>query len=130
MRNQLKDSLKTPEEERYSGKITRHDHFDDLTDIDNALNKVPEHLVIEERRRYTESCFGHLLRMDRGMKFSAGIVHRLLIRDGNCGAHTLRLIEYLAANRDTFDWSENEMGTIREKMAVKVYCNSKDWSSS
>ncbi|KAI9201680.1 hypothetical protein LWI28_027328 [Acer negundo] len=81
MRNQLKDSLKTPEEERYSGKITRHDHFDDLTDIDNALNKVPEHLAIEERRRYTESCFGHLLRMDCGMKFSAGIVHRLLIRE-------------------------------------------------
>ncbi|KAI9153046.1 hypothetical protein LWI28_004952 [Acer negundo] len=81
MRNQLKDSLKTPEEERYSGKITRHDHFDDLTDIDNALNKVPEHLAVEERRRYTESCFGHLLRMDRGMKFSAGIVHRLLIRE-------------------------------------------------
>ncbi|KAI9153380.1 hypothetical protein LWI28_010521 [Acer negundo] len=80
MRNQLKDSLKTPEEERYSGKITRHDHFDDLIDIDNALNKVPEYLAIEERRRYTESCFGHLLRMDRGMKFSAGIVHRLLIR--------------------------------------------------
>ncbi|KAI9174631.1 hypothetical protein LWI28_020358 [Acer negundo] len=81
MRNQLKDSLKTPEEERYSGKITRHDHFDDLTDIDNALNKVPEHLAIEERRRYTESCSGHLLRMDRGMKFSAGIVHRLLIHE-------------------------------------------------
>ncbi|KAI9182091.1 hypothetical protein LWI28_021979 [Acer negundo] len=81
MRNQLKDSLKTPEEERYTGKITRHDHFDDLTDIDNALNKVPEHLAIEERLRYTESCFGHLLRMDRGMKFSAGIVHRLLIRE-------------------------------------------------
>ncbi|KAI9177773.1 hypothetical protein LWI28_019130 [Acer negundo] len=80
MRNQLKDSLKTPEEERYSGQITRHDHFDDLTDIDNALNKVPEHLTVEERRRYTESCFGHLLRMDRGMKFSTDIVHWLLIR--------------------------------------------------
>ncbi|KAI9196665.1 hypothetical protein LWI28_025916 [Acer negundo] len=41
-------------------------------------------------------------------------------RGGNCGAHTLRLIEYLAANRDTFDWSENEMGTIREKMVVEM----------
>ncbi|KAI9169856.1 hypothetical protein LWI28_018650 [Acer negundo] len=51
-------------------------------------------------------------------------------RGGNCGAHTLRLIEYLTANRDTFDWSENEMGTIREKMAVEVFCNSKDWTSS
>ncbi|KAK0582713.1 hypothetical protein LWI29_028780 [Acer saccharum] len=45
---------------------------------------------------------------------------------GNCGSHTLRLIEYLAANRDTFDWSKNDMTTIREKMAVKVFCNSKD----
>ncbi|KAK4836265.1 hypothetical protein QYF36_020659 [Acer negundo] len=51
-------------------------------------------------------------------------------RGGNCGAHTLRLIEYLAANGDTFDWLENEMGTIREKMVVEVFCNSKDWSSS
>ncbi|KAI9173571.1 hypothetical protein LWI28_003246 [Acer negundo] len=52
-----------------------------LLDIDNALNKVPEHLAVEERRRYTESCFGHLLRMDRWMKFSTGIVHRLLIHE-------------------------------------------------
>ena len=44
---------------------------------------------------------------------------------GNCGAHTLRMIEYLTANRDTFDWSEDDMTTIREKMAVEVYCNSK-----
>ncbi|KAK4854351.1 hypothetical protein QYF36_022649 [Acer negundo] len=51
-------------------------------------------------------------------------------RGGNCGAHTLRLIEYLAANMDTFDWSENEMGTIRKKMVVEVFCNSNDWSSS
>jgi hypothetical protein len=35
------------------------------------------------------------------------------------------MIEYLAANRDTFDWSEDEMATIREKMAVEVFCNSK-----
>ncbi|KAI9198457.1 hypothetical protein LWI28_016187 [Acer negundo] len=41
-------------------------------------------------------------------------------RGGNCGAHTLRLIEYLVANRDTFDWLENEMGTIREKMVVEM----------
>ncbi|KAI9201202.1 hypothetical protein LWI28_020061 [Acer negundo] len=81
MRNQLKDSLKTPEKERYSRKITRYDHFDDLTDIDNTLNKVHEHLAVEERHWYTESCFGHLLRMYREMKFSASIVHRLLIRE-------------------------------------------------
>ncbi|KAI9159883.1 hypothetical protein LWI28_002849 [Acer negundo] len=48
---------------------------------------------------------------------------------GNCGPHTLKLTEYLAANRDTFDWSKNDMTTIREKMAVEVFCNSKDWSS-
>lgn len=81
MRNPLKDFLKTPAEERYPGKITRHDHFGHLRDIENALNGVPEHLAVEERRRYTESCFGHFLRMQRNMKFSAGIVHRLLIRE-------------------------------------------------
>ncbi|KAK4840784.1 hypothetical protein QYF36_018087 [Acer negundo] len=66
--------------------------------------------------------------------FPLNIVSRDLVpqhdKGGNCGAHTLRLTEYLAANRDTFDWSKNEMGTIREKMVVEVFCNSKDWSSS
>ncbi|KAI9191237.1 hypothetical protein LWI28_005560 [Acer negundo] len=81
MRNPLKDLLKTPAEERYPGKITRHDHFGHFRDIENALNSVPEDLAVEERRRYTESCFGHFLRMQHNMKFSAGIVHRLLIRE-------------------------------------------------
>ncbi|KAI9196650.1 hypothetical protein LWI28_025755 [Acer negundo] len=43
---------------------------------------------------------------------------------GNCGAHTLRLSEYLLANKKEFDWKEEVMGTIQEKMAVEVYCNS------
>ncbi|KAK3199175.1 hypothetical protein Dsin_022590 [Dipteronia sinensis] len=44
---------------------------------------------------------------------------------GNCGAHTLRLIEYVLTNRQPFHWSEDDMGTIREKMAVEVFCNSR-----
>ncbi|KAK0598558.1 hypothetical protein LWI29_035844 [Acer saccharum] len=44
---------------------------------------------------------------------------------GNCGAHTLRMIEYLTANRDTFDWTEADMPIIRQKMAIEVYCNSR-----
>ena len=51
------------------------------------------------------------------------VVH-LVIYSGNCGAHTLRLTKYLLANMKDFDWMEEDMGTIREKMAVKVYCNS------
>ncbi|KAK4848942.1 hypothetical protein QYF36_019046 [Acer negundo] len=43
---------------------------------------------------------------------------------GNCGAHTLRLAEYLLANKKKFDWKEEDMSTIREKMAMEVYCNS------
>ncbi|KAI9197021.1 hypothetical protein LWI28_029142 [Acer negundo] len=31
-------------------------------------------------------------------------------KGGNCGAHTLRLIEYLVANRDTFDCEVGEDG--------------------
>ncbi|KAI9201464.1 hypothetical protein LWI28_023851 [Acer negundo] len=81
MRNQLKESLKTPVREWFKGKIIRHDHFHDLVDIDNALNSVPEHLRIEDRRRYTKSCFGHFLMMHREIHFSAGIVHRLLLRE-------------------------------------------------
>ncbi|KAK3193086.1 hypothetical protein Dsin_024396 [Dipteronia sinensis] len=48
-------------------------------------------------------------------------------RGGNCGAHTLRLIEYVLANRETFIWSEDDMGTIREKMNVELFCNSKPY---
>ncbi|KAK3219645.1 hypothetical protein Dsin_013615 [Dipteronia sinensis] len=81
MGSQLKDLLKTPEEEWYDGKITRHDHFSNLRDIDVALDRVPEEFKVEDRRRYTESCFGYFLRMNRGMKFSASIVHQLLLRE-------------------------------------------------
>ncbi|KAK3228407.1 hypothetical protein Dsin_000288 [Dipteronia sinensis] len=81
MESELKDLLKTPEDEWYDGKITRHDHFRDLKDIDVALDSVPEQFKVEDRRRYTESYFGHFLRMDRGMKFSGSIVHRLLLRE-------------------------------------------------
>ncbi|KAK3204721.1 hypothetical protein Dsin_018767 [Dipteronia sinensis] len=44
---------------------------------------------------------------------------------GNCGAHTLRLAEYLLVNRVEFDWTKDDMGAIQEKMAVEVFCNSK-----
>ena len=71
--------LKTPVEEWFKGKIIRHDHFDDLIYIDNALERVPEDLKIEDRRRFTESCFGHFLWMHREINFLGGIVHRLLL---------------------------------------------------
>ena len=51
------------------------------------------------------------------------VVH-VVICSGNCGAHTLRLAEYLLADQKVFDWTEEDMGTIREKMAVEVFCNS------
>ncbi|KAK3230910.1 hypothetical protein Dsin_002791 [Dipteronia sinensis] len=81
MGSQLKDLLKTPERGWYDGKITRHDHFSDLRDIDVALDRVPEEFKVEDRHRCTESCFGHFLRMDWGMKFSASIAHQLLLRE-------------------------------------------------
>ena len=52
----------------------------------------------------------------------------LVICSGNCGAHTLRLAEYLLANKKEFDWKEEDMPTIREKMAVEVFCNSQHTS--
>ncbi|KAK3221393.1 hypothetical protein Dsin_008418 [Dipteronia sinensis] len=81
MMNQLKDLLKTLEGEWYDGKITRHDHFGDLREIDVTLDRVPEQFVVKYRRRYTKSCFGPFLWMDWGKKFSASVVHRLLLRE-------------------------------------------------
>ncbi|KAK2641159.1 hypothetical protein Ddye_022922 [Dipteronia dyeriana] len=41
MTNPLRALLKTLKEEWYEGKVTRHDHFDALGHIDDALNRVP-----------------------------------------------------------------------------------------
>ncbi|KAK2656295.1 hypothetical protein Ddye_009347 [Dipteronia dyeriana] len=50
---------------------------------------------------------------------------KISLSRGNCGPHTLRLIEYILAGRRPFDWSEDYMGIIREKMAVEIFCNSR-----
>ncbi|KAK2659143.1 hypothetical protein Ddye_005676 [Dipteronia dyeriana] len=46
-------------------------------------------------------------------------------QSGNCGPHTLKLIEYILANKKDFDWSEDDMRIIREKMAVEIFVNSR-----
>ena len=80
-KKQLNDLLKTLVRAWYKGKITRHDHFDDLRDIDNALKSVLDDLKIEDRRWYIKLCFGHFLQMHHEIHFSAGIVHQLLLRE-------------------------------------------------
>ncbi|KAK2653655.1 hypothetical protein Ddye_013511 [Dipteronia dyeriana] len=77
----VKESLKTPEEEWYEGKVTRHEHFDSLSHIEDALNRVPAELVVEDRRRSMVSCFGNFLTMHRPVKFSGGVIHQLLLRE-------------------------------------------------
>ncbi|KAK2634743.1 hypothetical protein Ddye_029535 [Dipteronia dyeriana] len=81
MTNQLRASFKTPEEEWYEGKVTRHDHFDALSHIDDALNRVPVELVVEDRRQFMASCFGYFLTMHRPVKFSGSVIHQLLLRE-------------------------------------------------
>ncbi|KAK2661931.1 hypothetical protein Ddye_000505 [Dipteronia dyeriana] len=81
MTNRLRESLKTPEEEWYEGKVTRHDHFDALGQIDDVINWVPAEWAEEDRRRLRASYFGHLLTMQRPVKFSSGIIHQLLLRE-------------------------------------------------
>ncbi|KAK2655938.1 hypothetical protein Ddye_008990 [Dipteronia dyeriana] len=78
---QADDSLKTLEGNWYEGKLTRHNHFDALAHIDDALNLVPVEFADEDRRRFMASCFGHFLMMHREMKFSADIIHQLLLRE-------------------------------------------------
>ncbi|KAK2659365.1 hypothetical protein Ddye_005898 [Dipteronia dyeriana] len=70
MRNRLRDSLKTAEGDWYEGKLTRHNHFDALGHIDEALNGVPVEFADEDRRWLMASCFEHFLTMHQEMKFS------------------------------------------------------------
>ncbi|KAK2637930.1 hypothetical protein Ddye_025725 [Dipteronia dyeriana] len=81
MRIRLRDSLKTREGYWYEGKLTRYNHFDALAHIDEALNRVPVEYGDEDHRQFMASCFGHFLMMHREMKFSGGIIHRLLLRE-------------------------------------------------
>ncbi|KAK2655845.1 hypothetical protein Ddye_008897 [Dipteronia dyeriana] len=81
MTNSLRDSLKTAVGEWYEGKLTRHNHLDALSHIDDALNHVPTEFAYKDRRQFMASCFGHFLTMHREMKFSGGIIHLLLLRE-------------------------------------------------
>ncbi|KAK2642303.1 hypothetical protein Ddye_024066 [Dipteronia dyeriana] len=55
LRSKLKDFLKTLEGDWFKGKLTRHDHFEALTRIDDALNRVLEDFVVEDWRRFMAS---------------------------------------------------------------------------
>ncbi|KAK2655182.1 hypothetical protein Ddye_008234 [Dipteronia dyeriana] len=81
MRNTLRDLLKNAKGDWYEGKLTRHNDFDALGHIDDALNQVPVEFANEDRRRFMASCFVHFLMMHREMKFSGGFIHRLLLRE-------------------------------------------------
>ncbi|KAK2648678.1 hypothetical protein Ddye_016167 [Dipteronia dyeriana] len=81
MRNRLRDLLKTPQGDWYEGKLTRHDNFDALAHIDDSLNRVPVEFTDKDRRQFMASCFGHFLTMNREIKFSGGVIHRLLLRE-------------------------------------------------
>ncbi|KAK3193025.1 hypothetical protein Dsin_024335 [Dipteronia sinensis] len=81
----LKSRLKTPESYWYPAIITRHNHIELLNVIEAAIKEPVINGVVEdggnEQQRFGESCFGHFLRMHRGLQFSGGIVHRLLLRE-------------------------------------------------
>ncbi|KAK2654908.1 hypothetical protein Ddye_007960 [Dipteronia dyeriana] len=81
MTNRLKEMLKTPAEEWYEGKVTCHDHFDVIGVINDALYLVPTEIAIVDRRRFMTSYFEHFMTMHRRMKFSVGVIHRLLLRE-------------------------------------------------
>ncbi|KAK3185011.1 hypothetical protein Dsin_032297 [Dipteronia sinensis] len=48
--------------------------------MEDAIARLSED-AIQERERWNGSCFGNFLRMQRGMKFSGGVMHRLLFRE-------------------------------------------------
>ncbi|KAK2644815.1 hypothetical protein Ddye_020010 [Dipteronia dyeriana] len=81
MTSSIKEMLKTAEGDWFKGKLTRHDHFEALTRIDDALNRVPEEFAVQDRHRFMASCFGHFISMYRELKFSGGVIHQLLLRE-------------------------------------------------
>ncbi|KAK2634779.1 hypothetical protein Ddye_029571 [Dipteronia dyeriana] len=81
MMSRLKDLLKTLEGDWFKGKLTRHDHFEALARIDDALNRVPEDFTIEDQCRFMAFCFGHFMSMHRELKFLGGVIHQLLLRE-------------------------------------------------
>ncbi|KAK2658713.1 hypothetical protein Ddye_005246 [Dipteronia dyeriana] len=81
MRNRLRDLLKTPQGDWYEGKLTRHDHFDALAHIDDALNRVYTEFTDKDQRRFMASCFGYFLTIHQEMKFSGGVIHQLPLRE-------------------------------------------------
>ncbi|KAK2658703.1 hypothetical protein Ddye_005236 [Dipteronia dyeriana] len=81
MTSSMKEMLKTVEGDWFKGKLTRHDHFEDLARIDDALNRVLEEFVVQNRRQFMASCFGHFMSMHRELKFSGGVIHQLLLRE-------------------------------------------------
>ncbi|KAK2645439.1 hypothetical protein Ddye_020634 [Dipteronia dyeriana] len=81
MRSRLKDFFKTPEGDWFKGKLARHDHFESLAPINDALNRVPEDFAAEDRCRFMASCFGHFMSMHQEMKFSDGVIHWLLLQE-------------------------------------------------
>ncbi|KAK2652684.1 hypothetical protein Ddye_012540 [Dipteronia dyeriana] len=81
MTSRLKELLKTAEGDWFKGKLTRHDHFEALARINDALNRVSEKFVVEDRCRFMTSCFGHFMSMHQELKFSGGVIHQLLLRE-------------------------------------------------
>ncbi|KAK2637406.1 hypothetical protein Ddye_032198 [Dipteronia dyeriana] len=81
MKRRLKDFLETLEGDWFKGKLTRHDHFKALARIDDALNWVLEDFAFKDRCRFMASCFRHFISMHWEMKFSDGVIHRLLLRE-------------------------------------------------
>ncbi|KAK2649352.1 hypothetical protein Ddye_016841 [Dipteronia dyeriana] len=98
MRIMLRNSLKTAEGDWYKSKLTRHNHFDALGHIDDALNRVPVEFADEDRRRFMASCFGHFLKMHREMKFSGGIIHQLLLREPHHNSPTYKM-QFMLGNQ-------------------------------
>ncbi|KAK2639065.1 hypothetical protein Ddye_026860 [Dipteronia dyeriana] len=76
---QVEELLKTPEGYWFKRKLTRHDHFEALACIDDALNRVPEEFAVEDRHHIMAFSFRHFMSMHRELKFSGGVIHQLLL---------------------------------------------------
>ncbi|KAK2662359.1 hypothetical protein Ddye_000933 [Dipteronia dyeriana] len=85
--------------------------------------------MLHQVRFHTARPATHEMFANKNKSFSVSVMFETRIpqqkKSSNYVSHTLRLIEYLLADRKDFDWSEDDMGIIREKIVIEIFYKSR-----
>ncbi|KAK2659165.1 hypothetical protein Ddye_005698 [Dipteronia dyeriana] len=102
----------------YKQKVTWHTRNDQVTCLRLFLTSMLHQFEFYDKRRRDDTTYDLV---DRTFQMSIMSISRVpqWTTGGNCDANTLRLTEHLLAEKDTLDWSEDNMSNIRENMVMR-----------